>query len=100
PHPPPPHLFPYTTLFRSLHVLTNAPVIDQPFPAFVSALNLGSTVVGATPPSVTIYLANAGELDLNVTSVKLVKTTAGFSITSMRSEEHTSELQSRGHLVC
>src|SRR5690625_5336015 len=57
--PPPPRstLFPYTTLFRSLHATKS--VLSHQW--------------------------------LNLTPIRLKRS---------RSEEHTSELQSRGHLVC
>src|SRR5207253_10948291 len=65
---PPPRstLFPYTTLFRSVHgFAANVVVAQSPIP--------GTRVFDTGAP--------------------LVKLT-------LRSEEHTSELQSRGHLVC
>src|SRR5439155_7600272 len=70
--PPPPSstLFPYTTLFRSS-------------PASVSLADSGIGVPPATPsPSPTPTALREQPL------------------TVPRSEEHTSELQSRGHLVC
>src|SRR5690625_6266176 len=65
-HPPRPTLFPYTTLFRSLHHV-------------VLALD-----AHLTP---RLGLGHRAGLD------ELVEG-------DDRSEEHTSELQSRGHLVC
>src|SRR5437660_1813192 len=78
--PPRPTLFPYTTLFRS-H--------DARAKRFVQ--RLGAAVQG---------VAEAGEL-LIETGGNLGR----FGIHPLprrlgRSEEHTSELQSRGHLVC
>src|SRR5690625_6430870 len=78
--PPRSPLFPYTTLFRSPYPRT---------PADWSATQKG---FAASSP---------GHRDLH-------KTSAGRRISALephnpgrsRSEEHTSELQSRGHLVC
>src|SRR5437660_3610860 len=74
--PPRSTLFPYTTLFRSL------------------AASDGGVDAGQTPPPglwclVKYYVGKAVQRD------------AGWGLTGIdRSEEHTSELQSRGHLVC
>src|SRR2546422_6579940 len=62
--PPRSTLFPYTTLFRSLHVV-GAEVVDADDDLAVGAVHEAST-----------------------------------ARSSSRSEEHTSELQSRLHLVC
>src|SRR5437870_7302838 len=69
---PPPRstLFPYTTLFRS----DNGPATGRVAPGKV-----------ALPPPTH----NDRQVKLHL-----------FSIPFDRSEEHTSELQSRGHLVC
>src|SRR3712207_9342248 len=71
--PPRSTLFPYTTLFRSLSVLSGA---------------LFGVLRGLQRPDVEAYGAVAG---LAVTAVSSV---------TLRSEEHTSELQSRQYLVC
>src|SRR5437870_6918437 len=80
--PPTSTLFPYTTLFRS--------VSNQ----------LGHT--GTTYPqarmSVLYDLLNRIGLDGRLESSRLGE--VELAIESDRSEEHTSELQSRGHLVC
>src|SRR5690625_5684670 len=75
---PRPTLFPYTTLFRSAHLTKYAVhvrvlVVDN-YDSFVYNL--------------VQYLAQLGA-DCHVRRNNVV-----------RSEEHTSELQSRGHLVC
>src|SRR5258708_11656335 len=69
--PPRSTLFPYTTLFRSLHAL---------FCCRTDVRNRGSNVVFA----------------------RLEHDDAAFgrANTTLRSEEHTSELQSPDHLVC
>src|SRR2546422_5861241 len=68
--PPRSTLFPYTTLFRSLHALMRA---GRPRPVTPYYLLLSATV--------------QPEFSAVLVGVK-------------RSEEHTSELQSRLHLVC
>src|SRR3712207_8578009 len=73
--PPRSTLFPYTTLFRSITdrpttTSTFAPTRSESLPA------LGETTAMATAPGVSTSPASA------------------------RSEEHTSELQSRQYLVC
>src|SRR3712207_6972644 len=88
--PPRSTLFPYTTLFRSvlqpsatLHftVDRSRPVGDR-----VSAITIGGTPVDATATykiAANNFLIGGGD---------------GFTV--FRSEEHTSELQSRQYLVC
>src|SRR5690625_5767147 len=73
-HPPPPisALFPYTTLFRSRIRPWHTDDLASPHAPFPSA---------STP--------SRPETLLEVPVLAIV-----------RSEEHTSELQSRGHLVC
>src|SRR5439155_18985797 len=71
-------LFPYTTLFRSYEKIG--------YPCYeVSALERTniSQVQALLKEKVTLFSGHSG---------------VGKS--SLRSEEHTSELQSRGHLVC
>src|SRR5206468_4999862 len=95
-HPSPP-LFPYTTLFRSYQ----PPARLTPGSAHTVNLTYGAktfayafTVVNATTiPSSAAALA--GSVNTN---------NSGFRVrvhqTQERSEEHTSELQSRSDLVC
>src|SRR5699024_12801395 len=77
---PPPRstLFPYTTLFRSAQTLLVSPI---PIP-MVALFFAKSTPLDFTP--LTDFQANS-KSDLS---------------SSVRSEEHTSELQSRFDLVC
>src|SRR5205823_14319414 len=82
--PPPPRstLFPYTTLFRSHVRIYPAPVkypIINPVPNAEQA---------------AFFLCGSGELDYPAEGVRLVIRH------SLRSEEHTSELQSLAYLVC
>src|SRR5207253_10852037 len=65
-------LFPYTTLFRSIGALLRLEASHQP----------------EQRPAVLAHARQIRAID-------------GFGLMrSLRSEEHTSELQSRGHLVC
>src|SRR2546428_9415542 len=73
--PPRSTLFPYTTLFRSRLVIQQGPVLDGVGTGAEGVLHaFGAVRVGRDAP------AGAG----------------GF----LRSEEHTSELQSRSDIVC
>src|SRR3989442_6435154 len=87
--PPRSTLFPYTTLFRSANsVIENHPEV------YLIVL-----LIDERPEEVT-------DMEENVKgpSVEVISSTLGpltFSSMSVtRSEEHTSELQSRPHLVC
>src|SRR2546422_7291679 len=83
--PPRSTLFPYTTLFRSIHVNRNnqgnAPLYD--IRGIHSELNPQTLMLQNGVPMTTLFVGNRGLI------------WAGY-----RSEEHTSELQSRLHLVC
>src|SRR3712207_7081748 len=81
--PPRSTLFPYTTLFRSRKIATNTgrPEIVPPIP------NLCACFVSASPFGRVVRKAR--------------RAGSGHGTTSeVRSEEHTSELQSRQYLVC
>src|SRR3712207_9001007 len=84
--PPRSTLFPYTTLFRSF---SDARALPDGRIAFVGSAE-GNDAVGdgAILGSVVGML----DADLNVTTVRPLE--------GPRSEEHTSELQSRQYLVC
>src|SRR5437870_7602806 len=75
--PPRSTLFPYTTLFRSREGENFVCVSD-----YLQGTTLAAWVGqhGPMPPDATLRMAE--------------------QVVSVRSEEHTSELQSRGHLVC
>src|SRR2546429_7338743 len=79
--PPRSTLFPYTTLFRSI------------LGVLVSLSSIGAGAIGAT----LIML-----LYPRLSSHRIVGTDIAHAVplTLVRSEEHTSELQSRLHLVC
>src|SRR5690606_42051575 len=86
--PPRPTLFPYTTLFRSAHA--RGPVEDD-------------DVVGVRPPAELRLRAPARPLDeddLAAAHARLVPRLRDRVLERDRSEEHTSELQSRENLVC
>src|SRR5690625_3100805 len=56
---------------------------------------------GAPAESVTECRANIGRIDPLALTVAVLDGSAGLTQRApLRSEEHTSELQSRGHLVC
>src|SRR5207253_11216978 len=90
-------LFPYTTLFRSLVamalVLAGCGAFFRPRPAGVEAtrspMEEAPRPPAPEPPKLVEQLTRvASELsELQ-------------NVVAKRSEEHTSELQSRGHLVC
>src|SRR2546429_1096868 len=83
--PPRSTLFPYTTLFRSRssHI---------PFTFFRKQTDL------PTPPRFVKFIPRASSLTQG--AVRTVPTSDHVPELMKRSEEHTSELQSRLHLVC
>src|SRR5207253_10286990 len=97
PHPPTSTLFPYTTLFRSDSLAREAEGRADELLRIAEA-----------------RAAEAREAERRLASVQSIKRTstpsdespvalhvaAGNGDANDRSEEHTSELQSRGHLVC
>src|SRR5439155_16540914 len=94
PPPPPPTLFPYTTLFRS-SLRRRAKRWDS------------ATVCASTrfPTIRTTRKSSHAFGSRDLLSICCVRTATSDSPRLAwnrmpRSEEHTSELQSRGHLVC
>src|SRR5207253_3700610 len=88
--PPLSTLFPYTTLFRSR--LFGSQVVRQP----AQELHVFVELLRVEVPDDEAQLGlrrRAGDLD------RVNESFASFG-RFRRSEEHTSELQSRGHLVC
>src|SRR3712207_7380758 len=88
--PPRSTLFPYTTLFRSplgRHVDESSPICDARLPDG-SRVNIVIPPISLVGPSVTIRKFSKEKLQVD----DLIR----FG----RSEEHTSELQSRQYLVC
>src|SRR5687768_17642653 len=85
--PPRSTLFPYTTLFRS-HCIENRPV-----------QMLGTTLARSnTSHNLGAVLDHLGGMESAFGTCKALYDY--FRIFIYRSEEHTSELQSRLHLVC
>src|SRR5947209_15773587 len=80
--PPRSTLFPYTTLFRST---------GEPGSCLVAPV-LRSTEQASTPPMISDTYANS--------CPPTAAAPASPSAPGARSEEHTSELQSRQYLVC
>src|SRR5436305_10161784 len=78
--PPRSTLFPYTTLFRSSAPASTVTASPR--------LITGSTFTGAAGRTTTLAGIGASTAAL------------GLGTAATRSEEHTSELQSRPHLVC
>src|SRR5206468_12171113 len=94
---PPPRstLFPYTTLFRSTRTATLISADQQRALAEYLSVKIERNewkywVVGGV---IAFYLALLSRGDWRIFA-------AGLVIGSLRSEEHTSELQSRSDLVC
>src|SRR2546429_4840269 len=86
--PPRSTLFPYTTLFRSIGAGAMV-VVSGPYTPF-----FGSDEVGR----LRSYAAN---ITAALDRARVTERLAALEKTkSQRSEEHTSELQSRLHLVC
>src|SRR5207253_10239263 len=86
PPPPRPTLFPYTTLFRSMSL----PWPDRSFDVVIC----GDLIEHLRDPERFLVRVRP----LLRPGGRLVLTTP--NVANWRSEEHTSELQSRGHLVC
>src|SRR5687768_18228307 len=85
--PPASTLFPYTTLFRSLVLVHN--LYGQAAPASRSTIRF-----------VMLGLALIWTYDLNLYTIAYLDLGSAAGLLDWRSEEHTSELQSRLHLVC
>src|SRR5690625_6062201 len=87
-HPTPrPTFFPYTTLFRSVSTLT----IGVSRTVSRTAISTGITI------TVTCSRPHRSSADAATITISRQDQAANRRT---RSEEHTSELQSRGHLVC
>src|SRR5688572_32767928 len=85
--PPRPTLFPYTTLFRSRHQAVNGSVID----------GSPECLLRKAAEDLPCILAPLGGLTGGVFREETVEILGPHP---MRSEEHTSELQSQSNLVC
>src|SRR3712207_8887341 len=82
--PPRSTLFPYTTLFRSLNEAWSTKFWSQRYDAFDEIL----------PPRTAPTFANPTQ------QLDFARFSSDALLECFRSEEHTSELQSRQYLVC
>src|SRR5439155_23836474 len=98
--PPQPTLFPYTTLFRSLSGLSgpgkDLPV--QPFRATGTAGQIHRDRSVCRKVRGVIYSCEALQTGSSPFVPIRIRPRPVSSFANLRSEEHTSELQSRGHL--
>src|SRR3712207_6856348 len=81
--PPRSTLFPYTTLFRSRSWIVEYEIVTQP--------------PGVNNQNTALFVGGGALVSLDTTDAAGV---ASRTISLQRSEEHTSELQSRQYLVC
>src|SRR3712207_8323945 len=88
--PPRSTLFPYTTLFRSIA----GPQVDSSLQSGAYTANLERDSICARRRSRASGSASAAR------TASEASASQGVTTTSARSEEHTSELQSRQYLVC
>src|SRR2546429_2205008 len=93
--PPRSTLFPYTTLFRSA---TSIPP-SKPSPVAAGAV-WASARVPILRGAITTIKANGADSRKNNHNEVIPTTRIPARFNTARSEEHTSELQSRLHLVC
>src|SRR3989442_15392582 len=96
--PPRSTLFPYTTLFRSyprVRIIANSAVVERIKKVYPEKIEKWKKILGpgATSHAVAIEKFDADFIDLEGSRIEIIKV-------NERSEEHTSELQSRPHLVC
>src|SRR2546429_9971080 len=96
--PPRSTLFPYTTLFRS----TGEPPRQLKGFARVDLAPGGAAVVSFTlgPYALSVWDGGSGGWVLRPGTYRAMIGDSSSDIRASRSEEHTSELQSRLHLVC
>src|SRR3989442_13461894 len=96
--PPRSTLFPYTTLFRSRLI----DGINKNLPAFHRYLKLRQRILGLDQLHYyDLYAPLVGSVELTYTPEQAQKLVLeAVAPLGSRSEEHTSELQSRPHLVC
>src|SRR5439155_2203134 len=89
-------LFPYTTLFRSKSWIPVAACAGGKSIVISAKMNrwdrASSKVARVRPPLSTLTPTRGSRINVKPFTVRLH--------INPRSEEHTSELQSRGHLVC
>src|SRR5690606_41951654 len=89
---PTPTIFPYTTLFRS------HPADDRALPGVAEMSFIKSSITDTCP-----HCGGSGEINTPISIPTSNPNYPGYAYdehTEPRSEEHTSELQSRENLVC
>src|SRR2546427_5147006 len=89
--PPRSTLFPYTTLFRSMTTRLEGQPVGREKITVIGAGNVGGTTAQR--------LMETGRYDVVLLDI-VDGIPQGKSLDLMRSEEHTSELQSQSNLVC
>src|SRR2546429_9971667 len=96
--PPRSTLFPYTTLFRSLWAALTAGGLET------RKAEVETYVPDGGPPTNLVVIPQAAASRLTEARISEVLTAlrrgTNLIVVGRRSEEHTSELQSRLHLVC
>src|SRR3712207_6870514 len=90
--PPRSTLFPYTPLFRSVET-------DE-YPRAGTTVEKLSALRPAFKKDGTVTAGNASGINDGAAALVVATNEKAQSIGSRRSEEHTSELQSRQYLVC
>src|SRR5207253_10898528 len=98
PLPPYPTLFPYTTLFRSEAGMAER-TVRQLQPARL-VVDHGADPGALLARVARIVLVGAAHRAIEAEQGAHGVQQRGLAGAVLRSEEHTSELQSRGHLVC
>src|SRR5690606_41527653 len=93
-------LFPYTTLFRSLVAINLTDIIHNEYlQALAEIPMLMSLSLGIVTLSNAHKIKRNEEKELSYSILKILTSVLSI-IFLMRSEEHTSELQSRENIVC
>src|SRR5207253_8745862 len=95
PHPPICPLFPYTTLFRSRVIRLALPNT----PGTLAIQAAGAPVEERIRPDGKEVQVRGDNRETGLIMSAFLQR-VDFVPSAIRSEEHTSELQSRGHLVC
>src|SRR5207253_9131150 len=95
PRPPRSTLFPYTTLFRSQ--MNEHGLVGRRYAGEVKQIISGSIGFDDWEWGVTLFADGPLVFKKLIYEMRFDEVSAVYAL---RSEEHTSELQSRGHLVC
>src|SRR5256886_7037156 len=91
--PPRSTLFPYTTLFRSAEHEATDPLGIFDGPAGERARHFDHVLLG-------VAAIHAQRMQLEQLAAEVLVDAAARAAAALRSEEHTSELQSQSNLVC